>query len=1201
MANSKFRNALEASLRSSEERQVIREFYDMSYTDFLKYYDSRLNELIAATEGGRTRLKDRPYQLENIRYRKTKIDSGQEIRGFITPLPAGGGKTEIFAQSLLRTAKEITVNGRVRHITPPTAIIVPSVDLADQVYKELNTRFPDLLIGRRDGNVTDIQPLTVYVINSFMNDIQSGFINPKDLKLNIVDEAHRFLSVDRARELKNFLGVALLDTYSASPVFTNRPADDPNRGLYDLLGEDSIIPSPTNRELTDMEFLAPCHNVIQRIQLKSEDIPPEILGNKERLHDFLAIIKIKAAIEFYKTYEDPETGQKARGKPAIAFSRFVKDAQLSSAMFREAFAEMAANDNDMATTLAQYSDPTVIVSRGFGNRSVQHAMDRILPLDKIPPERRRNPQPRALMVQTASMLREGFDAPHLKVAIGHNTGPIVDQIQSKGRVRREVKELNPKTGQMERQVSFVLDQIVEIDGKVQGNPCLYYIAIDDPSVAKGVMTISLGPENINLSASEALEFKNREEMKALVLGEGSAAALKGHEFDEIWDKLLKHIHKESKKDDPAPFILDDEAIKTKLVAINGDDEEGAKQKTELRVSRSAVDQFRHVLGIPGQMNGLWLNQNDFERAIIGNDPAARRYRANYNKELSAALGHLKFGGQDAYIINGKPVVMQNRLDDQGELIPAFHCSAVPVFREKLDVLPNKTIKFDNKKEFADAVLYQVSEPEKYRKRLNTLLQQAETFYKTHRKPGQKTSFSAGEHKVEISNCIDDGGDVQFCVVHSGVGAFRRYLGIPEQNFSIDVNSIDWTVDQSDIVRITNLIDQGGEKPYPYKTDDWVGKIEVARLLRTSPQDEKFSIFFDGIKREYDEKENRKALDAEPIIRQGERVYADKRMSGKPLLCYKREQLPLFARLLEVALIGKDANWKLKTEITKGKWRTKENDTFFNELEEEFLDKRNRGVLEQDPIIRGGTTIKMELCRVDNSNSIVCYHVDSENDVIRLSGLALSVLPKTKEWLNRKDAAKAIGGRNDKTDRLFKELEEEYAQKEKAGTLSLEPIARNGKIINMERRASSKTSKPICYHKDAIQEIKAILGVKTLPPKTEAWRSKKEAAKVASVHPALHEGFKGLWSEMESLCIGAKPVVIGGHKVQFQQMRSGSNEPFCIHQSEDEWIARVAKDDVESKTKEAREELRSPRPAKKKDISPDSEHIADRSGRSRSKK
>ncbi len=446
MANSKFRRALEHSLKTAEEKRIIHEFYEMSYAELLQYYAGSLNELVIASEAGKTRLKERPYQLDNIKYRLAKIESGQMGSGLITPLPAGGGKTEIFTQSLHKMVKEVTVDGRVKQITPPTVIIVPSQDLLDQTFNGLREKFPNLLMGTRNGTITDIQPLTIYIVNSFMVDFQSGFIHQNDVRFNIIDEGHRILSADRADAFRKFFGIAILDTYSASPVFTNRPINDPNRGLYELLGEDSIIPSPNNRELTDGEFLAPCHNIIQKIIVNSEDLPEELRpndpDNRDRFHDFITRLKVQSAIEFYKSYQDPETGQRAFGKPGIGFSRFVRDAQTAAQMFEEEFERMAAEDSDAAKVLSAFSDYTTIVSRSLGDKSVQEALDKVLPLNRIPQERRQTPQPRALIVETASMLREGFDADHLKVAFGHKTGPIVDQIQTNGRVRRELGTVN---------------------------------------------------------------------------------------------------------------------------------------------------------------------------------------------------------------------------------------------------------------------------------------------------------------------------------------------------------------------------------------------------------------------------------------------------------------------------------------------------------------------------------------------------------------------------------------------------------------------------------------------------------------------------------------------------------------------------------------------------------------------------------------
>lgn len=836
MAISKYRRALERSLQTQEEKEVIQGFYDMSYADFLRYYSTSIDDLIAGID--RTRLAGRPYQKENILQRAQKLKGDEPVSGFITQLPAGAGKTEIFFQTLLKNAKEVTVGDEVKLITPPTVILVPSEDLLNQVCDELHKRFPNLVVGKRNGKEFNIQPLTVYIYDSFMNDVQNTVIRPSDVKLAILDEAHRGLSDTRFKELNKFKGVTLLDAYSASPAF------DANKNLYELLGKDSVIPSPSDGELTDMGHLAKCHNIILTIKIKKKDVPPEIANDSQKYGDFLQRLKIEAALEFYKNYEDPETGQRTFGKPVVGFTRYVRDAQVAEDVFQEALADMAANDRAAAKVLKPYSHYTQTLSRSLGDEAVDTAFERILSVERVEdlwrkkPERRKPKPERALATFTSKMAREGTDVPDWKVALGIHTGTIVDEIQTRGRVRRKKGD----------ELSVVLDCVVEEDGKILGNPVTYATAIGEPGIVKGVQTVTAGPELIGLAAAELLEFKNQDEMRTLVLGEGSAAVEKTEEFDRLWKRIQTHGYKQSRKPVPEPYVLDGDPVKHKIIFTNGDNGNGGKQHTEFRISKTAVDQFRRELGIPGQLNSLWLAENAFEQAVIGSGHKAEHYRDAFKRMVKPALTHFVSGNNEPYALKEKPILMQSRLDEDGSLVPAFHHSAVMPFKEALDVLPGKTRRYLNQDEFAAAVLDQVEEPEKYKGQIATLWKEARAHYDRHHRPGQRTNFDIGGHRVEVAKCLDAEGQTIFCIERKGVRAARRHLGIPDITFDID--GIEWSAEQSDIIRITKRIEEG---EYPNIED--TGMLIARKMARSANTSEpNVALIYQALQEEWRKRE-----------------------------------------------------------------------------------------------------------------------------------------------------------------------------------------------------------------------------------------------------------------------------------------------------------------------------------------------------------
>ena len=126
MAFSKFKQAVYDSLTTQEERDIMDRFYAMSRQDFLKSYKHNMHELIERFD--HTRLWD--HQKANIQHRHDRLGTKKMTKGFITTLPAGSGKTEIFTKTILENAIEVTdKDGERRFMTPPTVVLVPSIDL----------------------------------------------------------------------------------------------------------------------------------------------------------------------------------------------------------------------------------------------------------------------------------------------------------------------------------------------------------------------------------------------------------------------------------------------------------------------------------------------------------------------------------------------------------------------------------------------------------------------------------------------------------------------------------------------------------------------------------------------------------------------------------------------------------------------------------------------------------------------------------------------------------------------------------------------------------------------------------------------------------------------------------------------------------------------------------------------------------------
>lgn len=1148
MAISEFKQAVYNSLSTDEERRIIDRFYEMSNADFLKSYRHNIGELVDRFD--RTRLW--PHQKGNISYRQERLTKKTPPKGFITTLPAGAGKTEIFTQTVLENAIEVTdEHEKVRLITPPTVILVPSEDLIKQTYSELKEREPNLLVGVDYGKEKDIKPLTITTYNTFADKVEEGKIKPGDVKLMVMDEAHRGLSDMRFAVFSRFLNNTLIDAYSASPAF------DAMKNLYELLGKDSVIPGPSDRELTTMGFLAECHNVLMRVSVKTDDLPEALRNHPERYNDFLEELKIQAAKEFYLTYADEKTGQRAFGKPAIGFARYVRHAQRAAEVFDEAFKECGSKDKAAAKLLEKYSHPTQVLSRSMGDSEVDAAFNRILPKHKRTADEGEN-----LITFTTKMAREGTNIPQWKVAIGIQTpNSSVDQVQTRGRARR-------KTGD---ELSFVLDVFVEEDGKIRGKPKFYYEAIDDPSIVRGVITVTPEKEKIDEIAAEVLEFKNKQEMKGLVLGDGDAAKKYGGQFDKLWNQIEGHTKTEEKKKKPEPYILDGEPVACKIVTRYPVEENGSNNGekkqikiTETRVSAKAVDQFRAALGIPGQISAKWRDEQSFKDAVIGrkipadredNRPITEAMRINseraefYEGKFNALMDRAQkyFDGSKGkkhvvpFMVAGQPVRMEERLDDAGNMILAFHADGIQAFKQALDVAPTQGLRFSDKEQFEAAVFEVADGKDKTKKmkefdqlvpRLEAMWTAAKKEYTKTHKPGLRSVIPFGDGHVEAANCyVGKGQALEFCLDRSAIAIARRVLGIAPITF--DPKTIKWDKGITAVEQITKLRDNG---LYENRPDHYLAKIEFARHIGVAAQkNERFTELWDRIQKAYTENDN-----TSPAI-DGYLVECGTFRSGNsPVFCVSTHSANWFKEKIGVAEAKSD-EWLTKTEVMQELLIGHKHHRFnelWHEIERQYEKNRGRVVIDEHPVA----------CAVKRNVSKQTVHVNkAEVEWIRKK---LGISPrKTEEWLARYEFAELIG--DSKTD-SFNQLWDNIA-KLKTEKPDEAPVI-NGHVVDCGTK-KSQSGEFFCLHKDEAKWFKQELErIKSEQALTEEWKTKSDFAREIGCR-SNDPDYDQLWEKAKKQYQAAptKPVVIDKHTLNCCEKRSGNATIFVVHESEKEWF------------------------------------------------
>lgn len=299
--------------------------------------------------------------------------------------------------------------------------------------------------------------------------------------------------------------------------------------------------------------------------------------------------------------------------------------------------------------------------------------------------------------------------------------------------------------------------------------------------------------------------------------------------------------------------------------------------------------------------------------------------------------------------------------------------------------------------------------------------------------------------------------------------------------------------------------------------DWMGRVALAALLRTSVQGRRFIDFFEGLEAEAEalrEASGAGVSDTVLPVRGGVPLRMSYRRAGiLSVWTYDGTQADAYAAALGLATQQRDETWKTRQDMTEGRFASREHREYLNGLEEEFLSK-----LADDPacpgVTRKGRVIRMARRSIGDSRRLVThtfYHSDDVDTVRRLAGMAPELQPKTSEWHNRKEMEAFLGGRGPATDALFRAIEADMQARERFD-LPDGPILRFGKALKAEYRLNGK-ARVACYHDDDKETILAILG--RAPRAAEGdWLMRRELAAIAKVNPGTHRGFQSLSERIE---------------------------------------------------------------------------------------
>jgi hypothetical protein len=190
--------------------------------------------------------------------------------------------------------------------------------------------------------------------------------------------------------------------------------------------------------------------------------------------------------------------------------------------------------------------------------------------------------------------------------------------------------------------------------------------------------------------------------------------------------------------------------------------------------------------------------------------------------------------------------------------------AKQTYNELKDRYPNLLLGMDflSKKEFEEAVLWEVENPSRFRSELERLWNEAEVSYRAAKEPGLRHIIPFSNVRIEAADCFTNtedpafiaedrksrfasGGGLIFCLDRRAVAEARRTLKIAEVAF--DPKTIKWDKSIDAVKQITKLRDEGLYEP---KTDEWKSEREFAELFHISHNQGDFQKLWQFIERQY---------------------------------------------------------------------------------------------------------------------------------------------------------------------------------------------------------------------------------------------------------------------------------------------------------------------------------------------------------------
>ncbi len=363
-------------------------------------------------------------------------------------IPPSGGKT--------RTWTSLVANMAVDdEWMPSVAALLPTRWHVRQSLADIARAHPGLRVGHQASGLGKgpgksraraVEPLTLFTYRSFAKWVRSGWIEPDDLDMLVLDDAHAGLE----RGLGGWLAPFLRSVPTAA--FVPTPGLD-GGGPPACLGPDAPVHEASSQELRIRGDIAPVVNYVLAV-----DVANAGPDDRQAMRAAMA----EAALDFLAS--EPDLAAAVRERATLFHAPFVDDARAFAEGFNARFARVGRRMELLTSDDGDDRIRSVLKSAATG---------------------------RVAGVASAKLVAiDGIHLPDVGVVVNAATESSMLSLQRSGRVQAVPDGATARTG-------YVVDAFLRIDGAVDGRPRFFH------EVAPNVVAKLVVADPVDLAARGA--------------------------------------------------------------------------------------------------------------------------------------------------------------------------------------------------------------------------------------------------------------------------------------------------------------------------------------------------------------------------------------------------------------------------------------------------------------------------------------------------------------------------------------------------------------------------------------------------------------------------------------------------------------------------------------------------------------------------